>query len=110
MKHTTARRIPGFGFTGVMEAPVSLAGLSGAPIVDTNGLLVGIVSGDSGLNLRTPRGSVRGFTGHFVSELMPVLKEAVAQKGAPLLVPIKAVWVPVKVSTNAPVEIHLNTI
>ncbi len=78
------RRVPGLGFTCVMETPAELNGFSGAPIVDQNGLLVGILTVD----MNSP-GYARIFTGHLISELMPVLKEARAVKGMATLTPIR---------------------
>lgn len=83
-------RVPGFGFTCLMENPAELNGFSGAPIVDKNGLLVGILTGGSILD-SSPTGYTHAFTGHLASELMPVLKDALALKGSATLTPIKTV-------------------
>ena len=73
-----ARRVPGLLFTCWLDKPAHLNGCSGAPVVDKNGLLVGIVTGTARVDLETPAGTTRGFTGHLVSELMPVLKTALS--------------------------------
>jgi hypothetical protein len=92
------------GFTCMMDKPAYLNGFSGSPIVDTNGLLVGVLTGGSMIDMNNPSGYMRSFTGHLISELMPVLKEAVAQKGTAKLMPIKAVdRTTVKTDTKTPV-------
>jgi hypothetical protein len=73
-----ARRVPGLIFTCLLDKPVDLNGCSGSPVVDTNGLLVGIVTGGTLLDLDNRSDTVRGFSGHRVSELMPVLKTAMS--------------------------------
>jgi Trypsin-like peptidase domain len=84
-------RMPGLGFNCVMETPAKLNGFSGAPIVDTNGLLVGILTDSFMLGTNNPSSDKHNFTGHLASELMPVLEEAVAVKGMTTLTPIKTV-------------------
>jgi len=59
-------RVPGMGFTCFMENPAELNGFSGAPIVDKNGLLVGILTGGSILD-SNPMGYTHAFR-HTVSE------------------------------------------
>jgi hypothetical protein len=73
-----ARRVPGLIFTCLLDKPVDLNGCSGSPVVDTNGLLVGIVTGGTMLDLDNRSDTGRGFSGHRVSELMPVLKTAMS--------------------------------
>jgi hypothetical protein len=73
-----ARRVPGLSFTCLLDKPVDLNGCSGAPVVDKNGLLVGIATGGTLMDLGSRSDIVQGFTGHLVSELMPVLKSAVS--------------------------------
>lgn len=77
-----ARRVPGLIFTCRLDEPADLNGCSGAPVVDKNGLLVGIVTGATMMDLDNRSDTVRGFTGHLVSELMPVLKTAMSGNGA----------------------------
>ena len=107
-----AQRVPGMGFTCLMPDPANLNGFSGSPIVDTNGLLVAIVTGASLMDRNYSAGYVRSFIGHPVSELMPVLKEAVAKKGAVALTPLKAVTraTAAKPDTRTPVVPLRNTI
>jgi hypothetical protein len=78
-----AKRVAGASFTCVLEETVVLNGCSGAPVVDKDGLLVGIVTGGTLMDLKNSSGYVRSFTGHAVSELLPVLKAAVVKKGIP---------------------------
>jgi hypothetical protein len=77
-----ATRVPGLIFTCRLDKPADLNGCSGAPVVDKNGLLVGIVTGPALMDLDNRSDTVRGFTGHLVSELMPVLKTAMSGNGA----------------------------
>jgi hypothetical protein len=77
-----ARRVPGLIFTCLLDKPVDLNGCSGSPVVDTNGLLVGIATGGTLMDLDNRSDTMRGFTGHLVSELMPVLKAALSDKQA----------------------------
>ncbi len=76
-----AKRMPGPVFTCSFERPVQLTGASGSPIVDKNGLLVGIVTGKTLMDLGNPGDFVRSCSAHSVMELMPVIKSAVAEKG-----------------------------
>jgi hypothetical protein len=76
-----AKRIPGLLFTCALEHPVNLNGCSGAPVVDKDGLLVGIVTSGPLMDLNSSSGYARSFSGRTLSELLPVLKAAVAQKG-----------------------------
>jgi hypothetical protein len=71
-----AKRIPGLFFACELEKPVDLRGCSGAPVVDNHGLIVGIVTGGIQMDLNSPSNTVHAFSGHLVSELMPVLKSA----------------------------------
>ena len=75
-----ARRLPGLGFTCELEKPAELNGCSGAPVVDKDGLLVGIVTGGTPADLINPSNSVRAFSGHLVSELTPLMKAAISRK------------------------------
>ncbi len=77
-----ARRLPRMGFTCELEKPAELNGCSGAPVVDKDGLLVGIVTGGTLANLNNPSSSVRAFSGHLVSELTPLMKAAISRKKA----------------------------
>ena len=74
-----------------METPAELNGFSGAPIVDTNGLLIGILTDSSMPGTNNPSSDKHDFTGHLACELMPVLEEAVAVKGMTTLTHIKTV-------------------
>ena len=92
-----AHRVPGANFTCVLESPAELNGFSGAPVLDNDGLLVGIVTGKTMMDMTISTGQVVAFSGHLVSELLPVLKPAVATKGMATLTPLKAVAkIPVK--------------
>lgn len=71
-----AHRVPGLIFTCQLDAPADLNGCSGAPVVDKDGLLVGIVTGGTLMDLDKRSDAMRGFSGHLISELMPVLKTA----------------------------------
>jgi len=75
-----ARRIPGMMFSCLLDRPVDLRGCCGAPVVDKDGLLVAIVTGGFMMDVNNPSGSVPAFTGHLVSELMPVFKAAMTDK------------------------------
>ncbi len=87
-----AHRIPGFGFQCVLEEPADLTGFSGAPVLDQNGLLVGIVTGGSLAGLGAIGGYSRAFSGHLARELIPVLKPEVKTKGMATLSPMEAVF------------------
>jgi hypothetical protein len=87
-----AHLIPGTIFQCELEKPTELEGFSGAPVLDENGLLVGIVTGGTLRDLGNQTGYVHAFSGHLAKELMPVLKPAVESKGTPALPPIKAVF------------------
>ena len=80
-----AKRIPGLFFACSFEKPVDLRGCSGAPVVDKNGLLVGIVTGGILMDPHNPsnNNTVPVFSGHLVSELMPVLKSAMTAPKRP---------------------------
>jgi hypothetical protein len=100
-----AHRVPGMGFNCAMETPAELNGFSGAPIVDKNGLLVGILTGGSVLDINNASSSMHAFTGHLAKELMPVLEEAVAVKGAATLTPIKTISkTPVQTGNTSPAK------
>ncbi len=71
-----AKRVPGMTFTCRLDQPADLNGCSGAPVVDQNGQLVAIVTGGTLMDLNSPSNTVHAFSGHLVSELMPVLKSA----------------------------------
>jgi hypothetical protein len=106
-----AQRAPGIGFTCILPMGADLDGFSGSPIVDTNGLLVAIVTGASMMDRINSPGHVRSFIGHPVTELMPVLKEAVAKKGTVALMPLKSVTHnAVKSDSKTPVVPLRNTI
>jgi len=75
-----ARRVPGMMFTCLLEKPAVLDGCSGAPVVDKNGLLVAIVTGGTMMDINNPSGPVQAFTGHSVSELLPVFKADISGK------------------------------
>ena len=90
-----AKRVPGPVFTCILEFPEELTGSSGAPVVDKDGLLVGIVTGGTMMDYNNPTSYSRAFSGHLISELMPVLKSAIAQKGVAPLTPVKAVFRPI---------------
>jgi hypothetical protein len=87
-----ARRVPGATmFTCVLDKPAELDGFSGAPVLDKDGLLVGIVTGGSLMNMSISTGQVPAFSGHLAIELMPVIKAAVASKGVVALTAMKSV-------------------
>ena len=71
-----AKRVPAMSFTCQLDKPADLNGCSGAPVVDQDGRLVGIVTGGTLMDLNSPSNTVHAFSGHLVSELMPVLKSA----------------------------------
>jgi hypothetical protein len=85
------RRAPTLDFTCLLENPTELNGFSGAPIVDQHGLLVGILTGGSDLDINNATGYMRAIRGHLARELMPLLKEEVAAKGFATLKPINPV-------------------
>jgi hypothetical protein len=86
-----AHRVFAPTFTCVLKTPAELAGCSGAPVVDKDGLLVGIVTGGTMMGMESPSGEVLAFSGHLATELLPVLKTEVARKGVMNLTPLKAV-------------------
>ncbi len=71
-----AKRVPGLIFTCILDKPADLNGSSGAPVLDNSGRLVGIVTGGTLMDINSPSNTVHAFSGHLVSELMPVLKAA----------------------------------
>jgi hypothetical protein len=75
-----ARRVPGLGFVCELEKPAELNGCSGAPVVDKDGLLVGIVTGGTLAYVNNRSSTVRAFSGHLVSELTPLMKAAISRK------------------------------
>jgi len=78
-----AKRIPGLLFTCEFDGPpVALDGNSGAPVLDKNGQLVAIVTGTTFMELKNRSLYSRSFSGHTATELLPVLRAAIAEKGA----------------------------
>ena len=76
----SAKRIPGLLFSCELSEPTDLNGCSGAPVVDKDGLLVAIVTGGTLMDFGRSSSTVRAFSGHTISELLPVLKAALHQK------------------------------
>ena len=85
-----AHRVPGRAFTCVLETPSEIHGFDGAPVLDKDGLLAGIVTSEV-TDMNNPTSQVLALSGHLTSELLPVLKPAVVSKGAVMLAPLKAV-------------------
>ena len=67
-----ARRIPGLGFTFELEKPGDFRGATGAPVLDKEGLLVGIVSGTGPSSFE----NVHVLFAEPITDLIPVLKAA----------------------------------
>jgi CBS domain-containing protein len=80
-----ARRFPGgLGFTCELLVPAEMDGWSGAPILDRDGALVGIVTGGTLMDLINSPGTSKkhAFTGHVITELTPVIKAGIKRKRA----------------------------
>jgi len=67
-----ARRIAGFGFTCELEKAADFRASTGAPVLDKDGLLVGVVSGKGPGSFE----EVRVLSVEPITELIPVLKAA----------------------------------
>lgn len=86
-----AHRVPGLAFICELETPSESHGFDGALVLDKDGLLAGIISGEvAGLNNSAQPTQV--LSGHLASELLPVLKPAVVNQGAVVLTPLKPVF------------------
>jgi len=72
--HKATRSAVGMGFTCSLEEPLDMNGFSGAPVVDTKGRLVAIVTGGT---FEPPEfdGRFRSFSGRELRKLLPVVKK-----------------------------------